>query len=125
MRLKLPNETIILDPTLSSEAKLIVIEKLLTKKIEFLGETITLDRYFNLTWDTNSTRVCLDIIGYYLTREYKQRDKEVLSRKSFKQMTRGNKYNTPYSSLSNKDKLKVGILDYEDYENKQNQHINI
>jgi len=114
MKLKLPHREVILDTSLDLEKRKEIVEKILKDIVEYNGKNITLEEYFRETWNSKSTSVCLDIMGYYLIKKYKKRDRSIISRKKHKQMKNNNKHYINFSNLSKRKQIELGIKDYED-----------
>lgn len=112
MKLKLPHKTYDLDMALSVEDRMIVINELLREKIEFHAETMTVEEYFRYTWDKSNSKICMDIIGYYLTKE--DRKLEVLSNDKQKEMLKGSKRHTTFSGMGYDNQVAVGLIDIDD-----------
>lgn len=122
MKLKLPHETVELDMNLEIQERKTIIEELLLKKVpvdssgtdgELISKEITLEEYFTITWDKPNTKIMLDIIGYYLTKEKKQL--EVLSVNKQMEMQKGSKRHTTFTSMGYDNQVTFGLVDPEDY----------
>jgi hypothetical protein len=118
MKLKLPDgKEIYLDETLDKYERLELIDNLLNKTFKMDDKTFTLESYFRETWFKEKTIVCMDIIGYYLSKDFSKKsnnDKEVLSRNKFKKMVRGDKNVKIFSDLSHQDQVILGIDEQKD-----------
>lgn len=117
MKIKIANQyTYNLDLNLSMEERLIAINVILKEEISIGNGKISIQDYFLETWDKNNTRTCLDIIGYYLTKENhnKRDDSDIISRRKYREMVNWNDRYSVFSDLSIKDQLQFGFKDYED-----------
>lgn len=106
MKIILPDGTKrYLKSKLTIEEKRIIVDEILD---EFTP-------YFTENWDTNKTRICLDVLCSYLVtgNGVANNDKEVLSKYKEKQMQNGRKC-VPFSSLSKHQKIMLGLVDIED-----------
>lgn len=115
MKLKLPHKTYDLDMNLNITDRLVVINELLKEKIEFHDETMTVEEYFRYTW-TNpkaNSKTCMDIIGYYLTKE--EKDLEILSKGKQNEMLKGSKRHTTFSGMGYDNQVAVGLIDVDEY----------
>lgn len=111
----------VLDQSLSKDERKEFIEKLLETEIELDDLKITIEDYFRLNWDRHKTKVCLDIIGYYLSKSPELRnkhDKEVMSWTKESKMKNGNSNYINFSNLSHDRQLELGLKDYEDEDNR-------
>lgn len=130
MKLKLPHGEIFLDSELPFETRKQEVDKLLASKIVFQSETMTVEEYFRHTWEKSPTKTCMDMIGYYLTKNnrseeeleadkkeddknYKE-DKYVLSNKKTKEMQKGSYRHTTFSSMGIEYQTMMGIDDIDD-----------
>lgn len=113
MKLKLPHKTYDLDMTLECEDRIPIIDNLLKDEIEFHSETMTTEEYFRHTWEKKNTIICLDIIGYYLTKE--KRNLEILSTKKQLEMETGSKRHTTFSGMGLDNQVKIGVVEEEGY----------
>jgi hypothetical protein len=115
MKLKIPTRDVYLDPTLDSEERLDFINNLLQFKFDLDEKHFTLEQYFQETWNKENTKVCMDIIGYYLSKggiaKY-QHDKEVLSKSKVYKMNNGDKNKINFSDLKLEDQFALGLIDY-------------
>jgi hypothetical protein len=116
MKLKLPtNKSIQLDQTLNSEERLQFINNLLLFEFDLDEKHFTLEQYFQETWNKDNTKVCMDIIGYYLSKgdivKY-QHDKEVMSKSKVSKMNNGDKNKINFSDLKLEDQFALGLVDY-------------
>ena len=107
MKILLPNKTVNLDSSLSIEEKKKVVENLLSEEIEFHAETMTLEEYLSLTWKKPNSKVIMDMLAYYLTKE--EKNLEILSHKKENEISKGSQRHTNFSSLSEEDKETLGI----------------
>lgn len=112
MKLKLTHKTYNLDMDLPLEDRIPAINKILNENIEFHEEIMTVEEYFRHTWNKQNTKISLDIIGYYLTKE--DRDLEVLSVKKQLEMQNGSKRHTTFSGMGYDNQVAVGLVDIED-----------
>lgn len=107
MKILLPHKTVNLDSSLSIEEKKEVVENLLSEKIEFHAETMTLEEYLSYTWEKPNSKVIMDMLAYYLTKE--EKNLEVLSHKKENEISKGSERYTNFSNLSEEDKETLGI----------------
>lgn len=115
MILKLPHRKVSLDVGLSIEKRKQVVENILQEQIEFYNQQMTVEEYFRKTWYKSPTKTCLDIIGYYLTKDNTStEDKEILSNHKQKEMEKGSKRHVTFSGLSKKNAVRLGISDFDD-----------
>lgn len=114
MKLQLPNKNYDLDMALSLEDRLIVINTILTEEVEFYNSTMTIEEYFRETWDNQGTKVCMDIIGYYLTKV--EKDLSTMSTKKVLEMERGSDRHVTFTSMGYENQINVGANDPDDYE---------
>lgn len=112
MKLKLPHKTYNLNMDLELEDRIPIIDSILEDKIVFHSETMTTEEYFRHTWEKSNTKICLDIIGYYLTKE--KRNLEILSTKKQLEMDTGSKRHTTFSGMGLENQVQVGVIDVED-----------
>lgn len=135
MKLYLPHREVNLDSSLSFEERNQVIYKLLEETIEFHEQTMTVEGYFRYTWNKQPTKVSMDIIGYYLTKnnineeelktiaededtsdeeKNNEEDRWVISNKKQKEMRKGSKRHTTFSGMGYDNQVKVGLIDIEE-----------
>lgn len=114
MKLKLPHKTIDLDLDSPVEERVATINNILSTKMEFHNSTMTIEEYFQATWDNPSTKICLDVIGYFLTKE--NHDLSVLSKDREKEMANGSERHVTFSSMGHENQTNVGVKDPDDYE---------
>lgn len=114
MKLKLPHQTIDLDLELPLDERIPVINNILQTNIEFHNSTMTIEEYFHETWGNESTKICLDIIGYYLTKE--RQDLSILSQDREKELSVGSARHVTFSSMGYENQVNVGAIDPDDYE---------
>lgn len=107
MKILLPHKTVSLDSSLSIEEKKKVVESLLSEEMEFHAETMTLEEYLSLTWKKPNSKVIMDMLAYYLTKE--EKNLEILSHKKENEISKGSERHTNFSSLSKDDKELLGI----------------
>lgn len=107
MKVLLPHRTVSLDSSLSIEEKKKVVETLLSEKIEFHAETMTLEEYLTFTWEKPNSKVIMDMLAYYLTKE--EKNLEILSHKKENEISKGSERYTSFSNLSEEDKESLGI----------------
>lgn len=112
MKLKLTHKTYNLDMDLPLEDRIPVINKILNEKIEFHEEIMSVEEYFRHTWNKQNTKISLDIIGYYLTKE--DRNLDVLSVKKQLEMHNGSKRHTTFSGMGYDNQVAVGLIDIDD-----------
>ena len=73
--------------------------------------------YFEHNWDSDKTKKCLDMLGYYLMKEpptKKQEEFPILSKYKMTEMNEGSKCHTTFSSLSKQQKIMLGLVDIDD-----------
>lgn len=114
MKLKLPHQTIELDLNLPLNERIPIINNILQTRIEFHSSTMTIEDYFHETWDNQGTKICLDIIGYYLTKE--NQEMSVLSAQREREMANGSGRHVTFSSMGYENQVNVGAIDPEDYD---------
>lgn len=112
MKLHLPHKSYDMDMSIPIEERKVVVDKILIDSIEFHDETMTVEEYFRYTWNKDYTKTLMDMIAYYLTKEEKELD--VLSHKKQKEMEKGSKRHTTFSSLSIDNQVAIGITDMDD-----------
>ena len=112
MKLKLPHKTHILDMCLPLDNRVQVINKILLEDIEFHSEVMTVEEYFRYTWNKQNTKISLDIIGYYLTKE--KRELDILSTKKQLEMETGSKRHTTFSGMGYDNQVSIGLIDMDD-----------
>lgn len=112
MKLKLTHKTYNLNMEIPLTDRIPVINKILNESIEFHEEVMTVEEYFRHTWNKQNTKIALDIIGYYLTKE--NRDLEVLSTKKQLEMDTGSKRHTTFSGMGYDNQVAFGLVDIED-----------
>jgi hypothetical protein len=136
MKLHLPHREVNLDSNLSYEDRNKVIFALLEETIEFHEQTMTVESYFRYTWNKQPTKVSMDIIGYYLTKNNmneaeleeiedeneketnnsnnNKEDRWVISNKKQKEMRKGSKRHTTFSGMGYENQVKVGLIEADD-----------
>jgi hypothetical protein len=115
MKLYLPHREVNLDASLSFDERNKVIYKLLEEEIEFHEEIMTVEEYFRYTWNKQPSKISMDIIGYYLTKNNAEgEDRDVLSVKKEKEIRKGSKRHTTFSGMGQDNQVKVGLIDLED-----------
>ena len=107
MKILLPHREVSLDSSLTIEEKKKVVEHLLSENIEFHAQTMTLEEYLTLTWEKQNSKVIMDMLAYYLTKE--EKNLEILSHKKENEISKGTKRYTNFSNLSEDDKELLGI----------------
>lgn len=112
MKLKMTHKTYNLDMELPLQDRVKAINDLLGEDIIFHEEVMTVEEYFRHTWNKQNTKISLDIIGYYLTKE--NRDLEVLSTKKQLEMETGSKRHTTFTSMGYDNQVALGLVDIED-----------
>ena len=112
MKLKLPHKTHNLDMDLDLEDRIPVINDILEDEIVFHSEIMTTEEYFRHTWEKQNTKIALDIIGYYLTKE--KRNLEILSTKKQLEMDTGSKRHTTFSGMGLDNQVAIGLVDIEE-----------
>jgi hypothetical protein len=112
MKLKLPHKNYNLNMELSIKERLPIIDEILNECIEFHEQKMTVEEYFRYTWDKQNTKVCLDIIGYYLTKE--NRNLEILSNKKQIEMLKGSERHTTFSGMGYDNQLAVGLVEIDE-----------
>jgi hypothetical protein len=103
MKIILPDgQKVSLDTTLTYEERLNVVNKINEEW----------EDHFRDSWNNNSVKICLEVLANYLLLSGKEReDKEIMSMKKMKQMVRGDRKSTAFSSLSYSDKMALGLAD--------------
>lgn len=112
MKLKLPHRDYELDMEAPLDERKKHTDKILGDKIEFHSVTMTVEEYFRHTWNKQNTKIALDILGYYLTKEDK--NLEILSNTKQKEMIKGSKRHTTFSGMGYDNQVKVGLVDIEE-----------
>lgn len=107
MKILLPHRSVSLDSSLPVEEKKQVVESLLSEKIGFHAQTMTLEEYLVYTWEKQNSKVIMDMFAYYLTKE--EKNLEILSHKKEKEMSKGTSKYTQFDNLSEDDKQLLGI----------------
>lgn len=138
MKIKIAGKkTYYFSDSIEPEERLVEVNKMLQDTLEFDGESMSIEDYFQHTWSrevngVNETKNTLDRIATYLSKMPNQdgkQDKEVMSRNDHLEMEKGirrvhRKGENTYTSgryivnseLSPKDKAKMGLVDSEDTE---------
>lgn len=114
MKVELPHKNVNLDASLNPDAKMEIIFKLLDEEIVFHNETMTLEEYFRLTFEIQSSIIAMDIIGYYLTKE--NRVLEIMSTKKQEEMQKGSKRHVTFTSMGYVNQVRNGVIDSDDYQ---------
>lgn len=112
MKLKLPHKTFELDMEASIEKRMTIINEILNDVIEFQEASMTVEEYFRETWNKSNTKVCMDIIGYYLTKV--EKDLTILSNDRNKEMLKGSKRHTTFSGMGYENQVSIGLVDIDD-----------
>ncbi|MFJ7982453.1 hypothetical protein ACIQ1D_19550 [Lysinibacillus xylanilyticus] len=112
MKILLPHKTVSLDSSLDIADKKKVVENLLSEKIEFHAQTMTLEEYLSFTWEKQNSKVIMDMLAYYLTKE--EKNLEILSKDRQQEMLKGSyrgkeSIYTSFETLSEENKDKLGI----------------
>ncbi len=97
MQVKINNKKYLLEKTNDVEKRNEIVKELLSRELVFYEETMTIEEYLYHTWDKESSKIALDIIGYYLSKMPNQdgkTDLEVLNEHQEKEMTTGIRYTT-------------------------------
>lgn len=113
MKLRLPHKNYDLNLSDDIEDKMSIVNSILQEKIYFHENEMTVEEYFSTTWDKENTKVALDIIGYYLTKENK--DLTILSNTRRKEMENGSDRHTTFSGMGIENQLAIGLIDEDDY----------
>lgn len=117
MKLYLPHKEVKLDTQLSYEDRNEAVYKILEEEIEFHSESMTVEEYLRMTWNKEHTKVLMDVIGYYLTKNnFEGEDREVLSNQKQKEIRLGSKRHVTFSGLDYDNQMNIGIIDPDDYE---------
>lgn len=133
MKIKLENsKTFYLPDNIEPKERLIEVNKLLNTIIELDGVEMTVEEYFNVTWNVevngvNRTKNTLDRLGTYLSKMPNQNgrhDRYVLSRNDVLEMYKGVRWKTVkgkrevvraryrlFTDLSLEEKIETGIID--------------
>lgn len=115
MKLYLPHREVDLDTTLSFDGRNEVIFGILAEEIVFHEQTMTVEEYFRYTWEKQPSKISMDIIGYYLTKNnFEGEDREVLSNKKQKEIRKGSKRHTTFSGMGYDNQVAVGLIDIDD-----------
>lgn len=115
MKLYLPHKEVTLDTSLSFPERNKFVSDLLNEELEFHEENMTTEEYFRVTWEKQHTKVCLDVIGYYLTKNnFDGEDREVLSNAQQKEMREGSKRHTTFSGMGYDNQVAIGLIDIDD-----------
>lgn len=115
MKLFLPHREVVLDANLGFAERNEIINQLLQEVIEFHEQKMTVEDYFRYTWNKSPTKMSMDIIGYYLTKNnIDGEDRDVLSKGQQKEMLKGSKRHTTFSGMGYDNQVKVGLIDIED-----------
>lgn len=105
MKLKFSNgESFLFPDNIEPENRLILINELLSKKLKFDGDYMTVEEYFSFTWNKSTTINMMDRIATYLSKMPNQNgkeDKEILSKNNISEMNKG------YYWTTTKDKKRV------------------
>lgn len=104
-----------------------IVNSILIEKIEFHNQVMTVEEYLTHTWEKQSTKAILDMLGYYLTKESFTEDQKndtnyfgedikedrfILSNRSIEEMEKGSKRHTTISSMGQENNFKLGFEDY-------------
>lgn len=115
MKLYLPHRTVDLNTDLPFKERNTVIHELLEEEMSFQDETMTVEEYFRHTWNKEPTKVSMDIIGYYLTKNnYEGEDREILSNGKQKEMRKGSKRHTTFTGMGVDSQVALGLADIDD-----------
>lgn len=117
MKLILPHRKVKLDTELNEEQRKTAIELLLQEDVPFDrvkdGQLesiyISLEEYLRITWNKPNSKILMDIMSYYLTKE--EKNLEILSNEKQKEIVKGSKRHTNFSSLGYNDSLTLGLID--------------
>lgn len=116
MKLFLPHREVTLDTNLPFMERNEVIHNLLKENMTFQEITMSVEEYFRYTWDKETSKVSMDIIGYYLTKNNSQgEDREVVSNGKMKEMRKGSKRHTTFSGMGYDNQVSLGLIDEDDY----------
>lgn len=109
MKLILPDGT----KTILPNTKDIVRRKLVVDDI-----LNTYKNYFELNWDSDRIKICLDVLGYYLCKPVTDEnvDDGILSGYKMNEMKEGSKKHITFSSMSRRQRATLGLLDFDDDE---------
>lgn len=119
MRIELPHRIVRLsedEKMLPSEEKKKIVEGILQETVTVNNEEMSVEEYFNLTFNIQSTKIAMELLAYFMIKEHKQRE-DILSGEAMKKMNRGSKFSTNFSDLSLTDKVSLGIDNENDYAN--------
>lgn len=111
MKLKLPHRDINLPLNNTASERIKHTNEILKEVIHFHEQDMTVEEYFTFTWDKRTTKVCLDILAYYITKEDKNYDTEVLSQRQMIEIQKGSKRHTTFSALPNEMQIEIGLVD--------------
>lgn len=109
MKLILPDGTkTILPNTKDMERRKLVVDDILN----------THKKYFELNWDSDRIKICLDVLGYYLCKPVTDEhvDDGILSGYKMNEMKEGSKKHLTFSSMSRRQRATLGLLDFDDEE---------
>lgn len=109
MIVRIANDKYVLDATLPSDEKLELVTTLLQRQLEFHNRTMSIEEYFQFTWNNKDTKKAIDLIAYYLTKEDK--DLTTLSRKKMKEISRGSDRHIVFSAMSITQLIELGLDD--------------
>lgn len=116
MKLYLPHREVNLDTALDYDKRNECVYAILEEEVEFHSETMSVEDYFRKTWNDETTKVLMDVIGYYLTKNNTEgEDREVLSNYKQKEMRVGSKRMTTFSGMGIENQLAMGLIDEDDY----------
>ena len=115
MKITLPHREVRLDTSLPFDERNKEINTILSEVIEFHAESMTVEEYFRYTWNKANTKVCMDIIGYYLTKGNAEgEDREVISNKKMIEMVKGSTRHTTFSGMGYENQVAYGLVDIEE-----------
>lgn len=116
MKLYLPHREADLSVSLGYNERNELIHSILEEKLDFHEEVMSVEEYLRRTWNRDSSKVLMDIIGYYLTKNnFEGEDREVLSNGKVKEMKKGSKRMTAFSGMGLDNQVGFGVVDADDY----------
>ncbi|WP_144509947.1 hypothetical protein [Bacillus sp. FJAT-22090] len=119
MKLYLPHREATLDTSLGFTERNEEIYKLLEESTGLQdneNDIMSVEEYFRFTWDKQPTKISLDVIGYYLTKNNAEgEDRDVLSNGKQKEMIKGSNRHTTFSGMGYDNQVAIGVVDTDDY----------
>jgi hypothetical protein len=136
---------------ITPQEKVVIVEELLAKKLDFDGEIMSVEEYFRFTWKKETTKNAQGNLAYYMTYHHRTQEEldleeenknsymkssntGILTKNQEKEMETGyyitkdenNKITkkrryTNFVNLPLTDKNSLGVEQYKDYKDKQKQ----